>query len=87
MQDGINQTRILIDHSTFDQVRCGEGLKMLELYTKKYDKKRGIYLKEPKHDENCLAGETEIRTLNGWVSMKELEGLLKPSYEYLESLL
>lgn len=52
IQDGINATRKLIKRCYFDSSRCLEGIKKLELYHRKYDKKRQVFLKEPVHDGN-----------------------------------
>jgi hypothetical protein len=57
IQDGIEQTRQKFSRCFFDSRACSEGLKRLELYHRKYDKRRKIFIKDPVHDENSHAAD------------------------------
>jgi hypothetical protein len=71
---GINQGRRIFNLCKFDERKCTHGLAALSNYRSEYDKKRkrlGLY---PVHDWACLAGDTMIRTLQGWKPIAELAG-------------
>jgi len=55
-QDGINAVRSRFKRYFFDY-KCVDGLKKLELYHARYDKKRQVFLKEPVHDINSNAAD------------------------------
>ena len=57
VQAGINAVRAKFSRYHFDRSRCSEGLKKLELYHRRYDKKRRVFMKEPLHDENSHAAD------------------------------
>jgi hypothetical protein len=41
----------------FDAANCKEGLNHLELYHRAYDKRRKVFLQQPKHDEHSHAAD------------------------------
>lgn len=47
---GIQQTRNVFPLCVFDEERCAEGLRHLELYKKEWDKTRACWKDEPRHD-------------------------------------
>lgn len=49
-QDGIDSGRALFNKCYFDSEKCADGLNALKNYTKVFDAKRKIYLKEPLHN-------------------------------------
>lgn len=57
VQDGILATRKKFKHCCFDSVACKRGLEKLELYHRKFDKRRRIFIQEPVHDENSHAAD------------------------------
>jgi hypothetical protein len=57
VQDGINATRARFSRYHFDAGKCLEGIKKLELYHRRWDKRRGVFLKEPVHDGNSHAAD------------------------------
>lgn len=50
VQDGINAVRTRFSKYHFDAGKCQEGLSKVELYHRKYDKRKQSFLKEPVHD-------------------------------------
>lgn len=62
IQDGINAVRKKFNSFYFDRGNCEEGLRKLELYHKKFDKKTRAYSKVPVHDANSHAADA-IRTM------------------------
>lgn len=57
VQDGINAVRSRFSRYHFDSVKCNTGLKKLELYHRRYDNRRAVFLKEPVHDSNSHAAD------------------------------
>jgi hypothetical protein len=57
VQDGINATRSKFSTLCFDSRNCKDGLKKLELYHRRWDKKRQAFLKDPVHDSNSHAAD------------------------------
>ncbi len=57
VQDGINAVRARFPRYHFDAGKCHEGIKKLELYHRRWDKKRSVFLKEPVHDGNSHAAD------------------------------
>jgi phage terminase large subunit len=52
---GINYARTLFPRFYFDSIKCSEGIKALDSYSKEYDSKNQTYKDSPKHDwsSNC----------------------------------
>ncbi len=50
VQDGINAVRSRFSRYHFDNEKCIDALKKLELYHRRYDKKRETFISEPVHD-------------------------------------
>jgi phage terminase large subunit len=50
IQDGINAVRSRFSRYYFDEGLCADGIQKLELYHRRWDKKRKVYMKEPVHD-------------------------------------
>ena len=57
VQDGINAVRSRFSRYHFDAAKCAEGIKKLELYHRRWDKRRSVFLKEPVHDGNSHAAD------------------------------
>ena len=57
VQDGINAVRGRFSRYHFDAGKCYEGIKKLELYHRRWDKKRSVFLKEPVHDGNSHSAD------------------------------
>jgi hypothetical protein len=57
VQDGINAVRARFPRYHFDAGKCVEGIKKLELYHRRWDKKRKVFIKEPVHDCNSHAAD------------------------------
>lgn len=57
VQDGINSVRARFSRYCFDASKCAEGLKKIELYHKRWDKRRSTFLKDPVHDSNSHAAD------------------------------
>jgi hypothetical protein len=57
IQDGINAARSKFSTCVFNSITCKEGIHKLELYHRKYDKRRQVFLKEPVHDLNSHAAD------------------------------
>lgn len=57
VQHGINAVRSRFSRYHFDAARCDAGLKKLELYHRRYDKKRETFLQEPVHDYTSHAAD------------------------------
>jgi len=74
VEDGINAVRALLKRCWFDDEKCKQGLNALRCYHKEWDDKRMEFKPKPFHDWSCLSGNTKIRTLNGWVPIKEMKG-------------
>jgi hypothetical protein len=50
VQDGINAVRSRFSRYHFDEGNCEHALKMLEMYHRKWDKRRNTFIKQPVHD-------------------------------------
>ena len=57
VQDGINSVRARFSRYCFDINKCLEGIKKLELYHRRWDKRRSVFIKEPMHDSNSHAAD------------------------------
>jgi len=57
VQDGINAVRSRFSRYHFDAGACLVGIKRLELYHRRYDKKRQVFIKEPVHDGSSHAAD------------------------------
>lgn len=57
VQDGINAVRSRFSRYHFDRARCAEGIKKLELYHRRWDSTKQVFLKEPVHDSNSHAAD------------------------------
>lgn len=75
-QHGINAVRSRFSRYHFDEDRCHLGIKHLEGYTRKWDKHRKVFLKDPVHDQHshsadALRYEAEAEDEGNWVSTPE----------------
>jgi hypothetical protein len=50
VEDGINAVRKLLPKCVFDKDKCAEGIQALQLYHRKFDDLRKVYLDKPYHD-------------------------------------
>ncbi len=50
IEDGINAVRKLLPKCVFDKNKCDEGIQALQLYHRKFDDERKVYLEKPFHD-------------------------------------
>lgn len=57
VQTGITAVRKMMVRCRFDHQSCAEGINHLELYHRKYDKRRKTFLKDPNHDEHSHAAD------------------------------
>lgn len=57
VQDGINAVRSRFSRYHFDSTACSLGLKAIELYHRKFDKVRKVFLKDPVHDASSHAAD------------------------------
>lgn len=57
VQDGLNAGRSKFHKCFFNILSCRDGISKLELYHRKYDKRRQVFLKEPVHDNNSHAAD------------------------------
>ena len=57
VQSGINAVRSRFSTYCFDRENCSVGLKKIELYHRKYDKRRQVFMKDPVHDGNSHAAD------------------------------
>jgi len=48
--DGINAVRKVLPKCVFDKDKCAEGIQALQLYHRKFDEERKVYLEKPYHD-------------------------------------
>lgn len=55
--DWIDGTRLFLRKCRFDATACKIGLMHLRKYAKRLDKKRNVYLNEPRHDEHSHAAD------------------------------
>ena len=56
-QAGILSVRKRFNSYCFDSRNCKEGLAHLELYHRKYDKRRKVFLHDPVHDSHSHAAD------------------------------
>lgn len=80
-QEGIQAVRSILPYCWFDKVNTQSnnrerlvGFASLENYRNEWDEKNKTFKNSPLHDWACLHGETKIRTLNGWIPIKDLAG-------------
>ena len=59
---GIQQLRAAFPSLWFDETRCKEGLRHVELYRKEWDEKAGVWKSRPRHDEHSH-GADALRAL------------------------
>lgn len=57
IQDGIEAARMVFPRMWFDDGKCEQFLDYLAQYKKKWDAKRGVYLKNPEHDYTSHAAD------------------------------
>lgn len=57
VQDGINAVRSRFKRYFFDSLTTIEGIKKIELYHRRWDKRRSVFLKEPVHDNTSHAAD------------------------------
>jgi phage terminase large subunit len=50
IEDGINAVRKLLPKCVFDRDKCAEGIQALQLYHRKFDDERKVFLEKPFHD-------------------------------------
>jgi hypothetical protein len=50
IEDGINAVRRILPRCWFDEATCGEGIKALRQYRRKWDDTRKVFLEQPYHD-------------------------------------
>ena len=80
-QQGIEAVRSILPLCWFDQSNTTKshrerkvGFPSLQNYRNEWDQKHQTFKNAPLHDWACLHGSTRIRTLNGWVEIKDLIG-------------
>jgi len=73
VQEGIDRARLLFKNMYFDKDKCNELLNALESYRREYDDKKQTFRANPLHDWSCLTGDTKIRTLKGWIQIKDIK--------------
>lgn len=73
LQTSILQVRKRFPYYRFDENTCEDGLRHIESYHRKFDKKRKVYLPHPVHDEHCIAGSCKVRVLSGWKPIKDIK--------------
>ena len=57
VQDGINSVRARLSRYHFDVTNCLEGIKKIELYHRRWDKRRSVFMQDPFHDLNSHAAD------------------------------
>ena len=57
VQDGINAVRSRFSRYHFDEEKCSLGIKHLQLYHRKWDKHRKVFIKDPVHDKDSHAAD------------------------------
>lgn len=50
IEDGINAVRKILPRCVFDKDKCAEGIQALQLYHRKFDEERKVFLEKPHHD-------------------------------------
>lgn len=71
--EGINQGRLMMKRCWFDEENNDELIRALSAYRREYDEKRQAFKQTALHDWSCLTGDTKIRTLRGWVEIKDVK--------------
>jgi len=61
LQHGIDTTKKRFSRYHFDKENCRDALKHLDLYHKRFDKKRMVFIQEPVHDQNSHCADA-LRT-------------------------
>jgi hypothetical protein len=57
VDDGINAVRMFLPQCWFDAERCSQLIESLELYSKEWDDKNGMFKEKPKHDHTSHAAD------------------------------
>lgn len=57
VQEGIDAARVMLSRCYFDQTKCSGGLHALRQYRREYDRKNGIWLSTPRHDQFSHAAD------------------------------
>lgn len=57
VQDGIQAVRSRFSRYCFDRDKCLEGIRKLEMYHRRWDSVKQVFLKEPVHDGNSHAAD------------------------------
>jgi len=57
VDDGINAVRMFLPQCWFDADRCSSLIESLELYSKEWDDKNGMFKEKPKHDHTSHAAD------------------------------
>ncbi len=72
--DAIQAVRNILGVCWFDEERCSEGVKKLELYRKEWDDRHGIWKNKPRHDENSHTADAFMTLAQGYdiVSVKKI---------------
>lgn len=79
VDDGIGKVRLMFPRMKFDAEGCQDGLKRIQNYRKKWNVSMGVWMNEPRHDDNSH-GADALRT--GALVMDQLEkagGAASPS--------
>lgn len=58
IEDGISAVRKLLPKCVFDKDKCAEGIQALQLYHRKYDDQRKVFLEQPYHDWTSHAADS-----------------------------
>ncbi|MCX6327702.1 MAG: HNH endonuclease, partial [Bacteroidia bacterium] len=70
---GIEAVRNVLGTCWFDEKKCIDGIAALEGYKSEYDEEKKVMRNTPCHDW-CVAGDTKVRTTNGWIPICNLKG-------------
>ena len=70
----INETRSFLPSCYIDEEKCTPLLRCLDNFRREWDEPMGCFKEKPLHNWACLAGNTKIRTLNGWRTIESLVG-------------
>ncbi len=62
LDDGINAVRAILPDCEFDQAGCGEGIRVLKNYKKKWNEQTGAWMSQPLHNE-ASHGADAFRTM------------------------
>jgi hypothetical protein len=72
LDDGINAARALLSKTSFDRIRCAEGIEALKHYRREWDEETGTLRKEPTHDWSSHAASA----FRYYAVMPELEFIM-----------